>query len=74
MSKPNFPKILKQSRKRLGLTQWQMAKRWDISQSNYSKFENGHLEPGGYAVWDLIEQITGADLSAVMYPQEVVKK
>jgi len=41
----NFSQRLKELRLSLGLTQVKMAKTTQVSQSNYSKYENGTVEP-----------------------------
>ncbi len=37
-------KIIVDKRKKLGIKQIDMAKKLDISQSNYSRIENGHIK------------------------------
>ena len=42
---PNYPKIIREARERLGLTQEQMAKKLKLKESLYKKIEEGKLEP-----------------------------
>lgn len=51
-------KNLKDARKRLGLTQPQMAEMIGISTRGYQHMEQG-IRIGSYPLWDKLEDITG---------------
>lgn len=52
--------ILKAARKRLGMTQGEMARKLYISRQHYSLLESG-LRTGAADLWDRLEDITGID-------------
>lgn len=49
---------LKEARKKVGLTQQQMADKLEITLNYYQKIETGD-RTGDFYYWDLLEDITG---------------
>ena len=49
---------LKEARKKVGMTQQQMAEQLNISLRYYQKIETG-THTGDFAIWDTLEDITG---------------
>ena len=50
--------ILKEARRKAGMTQQQMADRLDISLRYYQNLETGN-RTGDFVIWDTLEDITG---------------
>ncbi len=66
-----FAFLFKRERKRLKLTQQEMAKALRCSQSRLSKIEKGALEPGAWDLWWLTERTTRANLGKHFRLEEV---
>ena len=55
MSKENIPRLVKQLRERLGLTQEQFAQELGVTFSTVNQWENGHRRPQPFLLNRLLE-------------------
>ena len=69
MTDPNIPKLVKELRRRLGLTQEQFAQRVGVTYGSVNHWENGKRRPQPFLVRRLLEMKAELDAENTASPQ-----
>lgn len=57
----DFPKVLRQRRKKLGLSQAELARKAGVARSHIACIEKGHRKPSTDVLWKLLKVCASAN-------------